>query len=120
MNEKNYQWHKVADHLSELDFTKNNIAVVEVWGKKICIGRFEEKAFAFAFTCPHAGGVLSEGYIDGLGNIVCPVHRYKYSMQNGRNVSGEGYYLKNWPVEIREDGVYVGKEESGGLLGWFS
>jgi 3-phenylpropionate/trans-cinnamate dioxygenase ferredoxin subunit len=27
-------------------------------------------------------------------------------------VSGEGYYLKTYPVEEREDGVFVGFEES--------
>ena len=52
--------------------------------------------------------LLADGYIDALGNIVCPLHRYKYNMENGRNVSGEGYYLKHWLVECREDGVYVG------------
>ena len=40
-------------------------------------------------------------------------------MENGRNVSGEGYYLKHWPVEIKEGGVFVGVEESGGLFGLF-
>ena len=39
-------------------------------------------------------------------------------MENGRNTSGEGYYLKHWPVEIKEDGVFVGVEETGGLFGW--
>jgi 3-phenylpropionate/trans-cinnamate dioxygenase ferredoxin subunit len=63
-------------------------------------------------------GNAREGYIDALGNVVCPLHRYKFDLKNGRNISGEGYYLKNWPVEIREDGVYVGIEESK-LFGLF-
>jgi hypothetical protein len=29
-------------------------------------------------------------------------------MENGRNTSGEGYYLKTYPIEIREDGIYIG------------
>ena len=111
MSEKKYTWHKIADNLGEIDFKENNIAVTEIKEKKICIGKFKETVFAFAFQCPHAGGFLADGYIDALGNIVCPIHRYKYAMKNGRNVSGEGYYLKNWPVEIREDGVYVGLEK---------
>lgn len=117
MADKKYTWHKIADSLPELDFSENNIAVTEVNGKRICIGRFNEQVFAFAFKCPHAGGILADGFIDALGNVVCPLHRYKYDMKNGRNVSGEGYYLKNWPVEFREDGVYVGMEK-GGLFGW--
>jgi nitrite reductase/ring-hydroxylating ferredoxin subunit len=110
-------WHKISDHLNELDFADNNIAVTEVKGKKICIGKFNDSVFAFAYKCPHAGAMLADGYIDALGNIVCPLHRYKYSMANGRNVSGEGYYLKHWPVELREEGVFVGMEESKGCLG---
>ena len=120
MSEKKYTWHKIADHIHELDFARNNIAVAEVKGKKICLARYKEEIFAFAYTCPHAGGILAEGYIDPLGNIVCPLHRYKYDMKNGRNTSGEGYYLKHWPVETREEGVFVAMEISGGLLGWFS
>lgn len=119
MSEKKYTWHKVADHVNELDFATNHIAVVEVKGRKICIGRHNGVAFAFSYKCPHAGGILADGYIDALGNVVCPLHRYKYDMKNGRNTSGEGYYLKNWPVEVREEGVFVGMEEGGGLFGFF-
>ena len=110
-------WYKIANHINELHFSDNHIAVAEMNGKKICIARFKERVFAFAYKCPHAGGLLADGYIDALGNIVCPLHRYKYDLKNGRNTSGEGYYLKNWPVETRDDGIYVGAE-TGGLFDW--
>ena len=112
-------WHKIADHINDLDFADNNIAVAETGNKRICIGKFNESFFAFAYKCPHAGGVLAEGYIDALGNVVCPLHRYKYDMKNGRNTSGEGYYLKHWPVEIRENGIFVGMEEDGSIWNLF-
>ena len=101
-------WHKIAEHVNELNFHENNICVIEVNNKKMCLAKYQEALFVFAYTCPHAGGLLADGYIDALGNVVCPVHRYKYSIKNGRNVSGEGYYLKHWPVEVREDGIFVG------------
>src|SRR5690349_22360812 len=117
MNDSKYQWHHIADHVNEIEFAGNNIAVVEVKGKKICIGRHHERLFAFAFKCPHAGGLLADGYIDALGNVVCPLHRYRFSMENGRNTSGEGYYLKHWPVEVRDDeSVHVGMEKSSWSL----
>jgi nitrite reductase/ring-hydroxylating ferredoxin subunit len=101
------QWQKIAESINELKFAANHIAVVETAGKKICVGRHNGKLYAFAYKCPHASGIMADGYIDALGNIVCPVHRYKFSLQNGRNTSGEGYYLKHWAVEERVDGVYV-------------
>ncbi len=39
------------------NFADNNISVIEVNGKKICIGRHNENIFAFAYKCPHAGGI---------------------------------------------------------------
>jgi 3-phenylpropionate/trans-cinnamate dioxygenase ferredoxin subunit len=45
------------------------------------------------------------------------VHRYKFSLQNGRNTSGEGYYLKTYPVEVRGEAIFVGLPD-GGLFGW--
>jgi 3-phenylpropionate/trans-cinnamate dioxygenase ferredoxin subunit len=118
MTEKRYKWHKIADDLNEIDFAENNIAVIDFNGKPICLGKYKDALFAFAYKCPHAGGLLAEGFIDALGNIVCPLHRYKYDLKNGRNISGEGYYLNHWPVEIKDDAVFVGVEESGGLFGW--
>lgn len=106
----------VAEHVSELLFNASQIAVVEVMGKKICITRYRGQWFAFAYTCPHASGIMADGYIDAAGNVVCPVHRYKFSLQNGRNTSGEGYYLKTYPVqESASGGLSIGLPETGGL-----
>ena len=101
------RWHKIADSEAELDFGNHGIAVVTIREKKICIGRHQQELFGFAYTCPHAGGLMSEGYIDPLGNVVCPEHGYKFNMKNGRNTSGEGYHLKHWEVEKRQDGIYI-------------
>lgn len=117
MTEKQYQWHKIAEGEAELGMNEQQIAVVEVKGKKICIGRYRETYFGFAHKCPHAGAILSDGYIDAAGNVVCPLHRYKFSIKNGRNTSGEGYYLKTYPVEQREDGLFIGLSNHG-LLNW--
>ncbi len=100
-------WYKIAESIAEINFSADGLAETEANGKRICIARLNDQLFACTQKCPHAGGTLSEGYIDAIGNIVCPLHRYKYSLQNGRNTSGEGYFLKTYPVEIREDGVFV-------------
>lgn len=98
---------KIADYLSDLDFGANNIAIANADGKKICIGQFNNEVFAFAYKCPHASGILADGHIDALGRVVCPLHRYRFDMRTGRNTSGEGFFLRHWPVEITEDAVYV-------------
>jgi nitrite reductase/ring-hydroxylating ferredoxin subunit len=114
---KKYTWHKIADSIAAINFSANGLAVVEVNNKTICVARHKEQLFACTHKCPHAGGFMADGHIDALGNIVCPLHRYKFSLQNGRNTSGEGYFLKTFPVEIRNEGVFAGFPENN-LFGW--
>ena len=106
--DKNYTWHKLADSIEALYLPDSGLAEIELAGKKICISLHKDQLTACAATCPHAGGILAEGYIDNLGNIVCPIHRYRFNLQNGRNSSGEGYFLKTYPVEKRDTGIYIG------------
>lgn len=111
-NPKQYSWHKVADAETELAFGENGLATITAGDKQVCISRHNGQLKACAAKCPHAGGMMQDGYLDALGNIVCPLHRYKFSLTNGRNVSGEGYFLKIYPVELRPDGVFIGIEEN--------
>ncbi|PVD49554.1 (2Fe-2S)-binding protein [Terrimonas sp.] len=108
MPDTNYYWYKLAEHVNELDFAGNNIAIAVVNGKKICIAKYNNGLYGFAYKCPHAGGIMADGYINPAGYVVCPVHRYKFDIQTGRNVSGEGYYMKCWPVRMTEDGIFIG------------
>lgn len=117
MADKKYTWHKIADTINEIGFSSNSLAELKVGGKTICVTRHNNNLHACTQKCPHAGGILADGHLDALGNIVCPLHRYKFNPQTGRNISGEGYFLKTFPIEMRADGIYVGFEE-GGLFGW--
>ncbi len=114
---KTYKWYKIADALEEINFSKEGLVEIEVNNKRVCIALKNENLFACANKCPHSGGGMAHGYIDALGNIVCPLHRYKFSLDNGRNVSGEGYFLKNYPIEIRESGIFIGFEETS-MFSW--
>ena len=94
-------WHRIDEPVE-------GITEIKVGDKKICVAVKGRDISACTTRCPHAGGAMASGYIDAMGNIVCPVHHYRFSLKNGRNSSGEGYFLKTYPVEVREDGVYVG------------
>lgn len=110
---KKIKWHRIASDVESLQFPENNIVTTDCGGKLINVGRYNGGIYAFAYKCPHASGILANGAIDPLGNVVCPLHRYKFNITNGRNSSGEGYYLKTYPIVVREDGVFAGIEEAG-------
>src|SRR5437764_5141843 len=113
MGEKKYQWFKIADNINEFAFADNNLVVVEVKNKKITLAKYKDELLACAYKCPHASGILADGYVDAAGNIVCPVHRYKFDLLTGKNTSGEGYYLKTYAVKKGGEGIFIGFEERG-------
>ena len=110
LSEKKYTWYKIAGTIREINFSPEGLVHLEVANKDICIAIHDNNLHACTQKCPHAGGDLSQGWLDAIGNIVCPLHRYKYDLKNGRNISGEGYYLKTYPIETRKDGIYIGIE----------
>lgn len=70
--EKEINWVKIAESLEEVPFGANNLAEVRADDKLICIGKHNGDLFAFVPKCPHASGAFVDGFIDALGNVVCP------------------------------------------------
>jgi 3-phenylpropionate/trans-cinnamate dioxygenase ferredoxin subunit len=101
-------WHRLAGHPDELTWRPNGMMVAEVGGRKVTLAMHQGTIHAFAHLCPHASGVMADGWIDALGNVVCPLHKYRFELQRGRNVSGEGYRLKTYPVRQDAEGLHIG------------
>lgn len=104
---KLYEWHKV-EGIPLGGLVENKLTEVIVAEKRVGLLKRKNNIYAFTAACPHAGSNLCEGWLDALGHIVCPEHNYRFDPANGRNTSGEGYKLFTYPVEIRDDRVYVG------------
>ena len=110
MQTKTVQWFKVFDDVNAITWQENSMCVVEVNDTKITLALNKQIIHAFAYKCPHAGGIMSEGFIDAMGNAVCPVHQYRFNLKTGRNYTGEDF-LKTYIVELRDSALYIGFEE---------
>jgi len=98
-------------HLAPIPFDALKDGVItelQVGPKKICLLRRGDKIFAFTALCPHAGAPLCTGWVDPLGRIVCPDHKYRFDPANGRNTTGEGYKLFTYPVQVAGNEIKVG------------
>ena len=71
-SKNNATWYKIAENIEEINFSSNGLAELQLNGKTLCIGLFNKQIFACAQKCPHAGGIMANGYIDALGQLVCP------------------------------------------------
>lgn len=102
-----YTWHKASiDSITAL--ADGQMMEVQAGEKRVGLLRRGDMAYAFAAMCPHAGAPLCDGWLDAQGRIVCALHKYRFDPVNGRNTSGEGYKLRTYPVELRDDGIFIG------------
>lgn len=104
---KIYNWHKV-EGIRPQTLEENKLTEISIAGRTIGLLKRADNIYAFAAKCPHAGAPLCEGWLDAMGRIICPDHKYRFDPANGRNTSGEGYKLFTYSVEIREGELFIG------------
>ncbi|MEM9839289.1 MAG: thiamine pyrophosphate-dependent enzyme [Pseudomonadota bacterium] len=102
-------WFKVAgpDELAE-GRTKS----VYAGQHYLALVHFDGQYAAMDNACPHQGGPLGEGSIekgeDGKCWLRCPWHGWDFDPLTGKSPGGhEDSGQTMYPVEIREDGIYV-------------
>ncbi len=103
----NLEWHKVA---VDGDLAEGHVKAVNAGHQPICLTHYEGSYHALDNHCPHQGGPLGEGLIDERGFVICPWHGYEYSAVDGAPPPGLDDDVATYPVEEREDGIYVGIE----------
>ena len=99
------QWHKVAE-VGDNGLGDGRVRAVTVDRRMLALCRVGLRYGALDNRCPHQGGPLGEGSIEN-GWLRCPWHGYDYDPITGRPPEGSSDSVTTYPVEIREDGVYV-------------
>ena len=54
------------------------------------------RLYATDNACPHRGGPLADGIV-GAGKIICPLHAWKFDLENGRCLA-ENVTIRTYPV----------------------
>jgi len=57
-------------------------------------------------TCPHAGGNLAGGTIDGH-IITCPLHQWRFDLSTGQCVSSPKAHVNRYRACVRDGVIYV-------------
>lgn len=82
--------------------------------KKIQLGesqlaglRIGEKVIVFQAFCPHRGASLLQANINGAGEIICPLHQYRFDLKTGQVKSGHCADLPVFLTQLDEDGLKI-------------
>lgn len=105
-----YNWHKVYASVEEATQTVplRKLQKLEIDGRQICFAHTHAGFFAVDDACPHLGYSLSRGTTNYLNEVVCPWHSYRFNLQTGFECEYRSRNAKTHPVEVREDGIYIG------------
>ena len=80
--------------------------VVDVESRALAIFNVDGQYFVVDNTCPHRGGPLGDGDLDGPV-VRCPWHGWAWDVTTGANVNNPAVRIGCYPVTVREGVVFV-------------
>ena len=92
-------WHKA---LEPAELPEGRVKTVACGLVQVCMTHHAGKVAALDNKCPHQGGPLGEGSIEG-GYLRCPWHGWDFDPTTGKPPGGYDDGVTTYPVETRED-----------------
>jgi len=105
--ERRLTWHKVLD---PDELPEGRVKPVTAGVTTIAMTHVEGQYGALENKCPHQGGPLGEGSIENC-YVRCPWHGWDFDPLTGKPPGGYDDGVRTYPVEVRQDGIYVALEQ---------
>ena len=80
--------------------------IVVLDDKPIALFNIGGNYFALDNTCPHRGGSLGDGEVDGE-IVTCPWHGWEFNCRTGEAVENPVITVSCFRVKKKDDGIYV-------------
>jgi 3-phenylpropionate/trans-cinnamate dioxygenase ferredoxin component len=80
--------------------------VVDVGGTTLAIFNVDGHYFAVDNGCPHRGGPLGEGDLEGR-IVRCPWHGWAWDVTTGANVNNPAVRIGCYPVAVQDGALFV-------------
>ena len=75
-------------------------------GQVLALCNVDGTVHAVSGICPHAGGPLGDGTLDG-STLTCPLHGWSFDVRDGRCFVDATTRLPTWDVTVVGDAVCV-------------
>ncbi len=81
-------------------------ALVTVDGEDVALFRRRDEIFAIGNQCPHQGGSLSDGFVEG-DIVTCPLHGWEFDLRSGACMTVPGESVPRYTVTVEDDAVFL-------------
>jgi nitrite reductase (NADH) small subunit len=90
------------------DIAPGSATTVVIDGREIALFNVDGVFYALDNTCPHQGGPLADGWIEGT-TVTCPWHAWCFRLEDGRMTLGNYAGVETFAVRIDGDTVSVAR-----------
>jgi len=94
------------------DVPEGTPKAVKVDGRSIALFQHQGSIYATDNQCPHMGYPLTRGRVRN-GVLTCDWHGWSYDMRGGGCFTGGCDDLDTFPVEVRDDAIYIDVRSGG-------
>jgi nitrite reductase (NADH) small subunit len=92
------------------DIPPGRAKTVAVGGREVAVFNADGTYYAIEATCPHQGGPLAEGWLDGT-LVTCPWHAWCFDLRTGRMaLAGDFCSVDTFDVRVEGADVEVDSE----------
>ncbi len=95
-----------ARAIAAADLPPGKGAEVVVDGQAIALFNVDGTFHALAGRCPHRGGPLGQGFLDGP-RVSCPWHNWTFDVTTGANVASADLKVARYDVKVEDGRVFV-------------
>ena len=94
------------------DVAPGTAKAVVVGEREIALFNVDGTFYALDNTCPHQGGPLAEGWIEGR-RVTCPWHAWTFELASGSMTLGDFARVDTFDVRLEGDAVRVARRPRG-------
>ena len=96
-------WRKAAKTSEWEDGQGKPVALGD---KQLALFKVGGQFYALDNACPHRGGPLGEGHLDGA-EVTCPWHAWTFDVKTGDCLSTPDTKQKTFPVKVEGDDILI-------------
>jgi len=81
-------------------------ALVTVDGENVALFRRGDEILAVCNQCPHQGGSLSDGLVEG-DIVTCPLHGWEFDLRSGACMTIPGESVPRYSVTVEDGAIFL-------------
>jgi nitrite reductase/ring-hydroxylating ferredoxin subunit len=86
--------------------TAGSVTEAPIGEERYAICNVDGRIHALAGPCPHRGGPLGQGAVNG-GNLTCPWHAWEFACSTGANDYNPEVKVSTFPVQSSGDDILI-------------